>query len=79
LGVKPLAHTLPVLLTERNRTPLCSFTEVIQVSTADFTQFGYRHSSHVTALAYQIRQDPVILPELKVFDLDGTTSARRKP
>ena len=25
----------------------------------------------MTALAYQIRQDPVILPELKVFDLDG--------
>jgi hypothetical protein len=40
LAVNPLRQTLPVLLTERKRTPLCSFAEAIQVSTAALTQFG---------------------------------------
>ena len=60
-----------VLLTERNSASFYRFAEVTHVSTPDLTQSGTGTVRHVTFLADEISQNPVVFSKLKVFDFNA--------
>jgi hypothetical protein len=76
LAVNPLPQTLPVLLTERNRNPVCKFAEVTQASIADFTHSGSTHMSKTArkenGFGAKIRHEHEygLQEELPVADID---------